>query len=77
MTTRQQLVKEATSRLLLHNVKAKLDRPGYKKITPRTAAMIDLVEGVAREMGGKVWEYYLGISDFAYFRLEREVYRNA
>jgi hypothetical protein len=36
-----------------------LGREGYHKIAPRTAAMVDLVEGVARDLGGGVWQYYL------------------
>jgi len=77
MTPRQQLVKEATSRLLLHNLKAKLGRPGYTRIEPKSRAMTELIEGVGQDLGGDAWEYYLQASDPVYYRLENEIYKNS
>lgn len=77
MTPRQQLVKEAVSRLRTHNFMAWLNRKNYVKIVPETLAMTELIEGVARELGNDVWDYYLTTGDRAYYRLEKEIYRNA
>lgn len=73
MTARQKLVKAATTKLLIHNVRSVLGKPGYHWIYPKTRQMNELIEGVARELGGDVWEYYLAASDRAYYMLEREV----
>ena len=54
-----------------------MEESGYWWIFPKTLQMIEFVEGIAKELGGGVWEYYLAASDRAYYMLENEIYKNA
>ena len=76
MTPRQRLIKEAATKLLIHNVRSVLEKPSYQWIYPKTIQMNELIEGVARELGDGVWEYYLNASDRAYYMLENEIYKS-
>ena len=37
--------------------------------------MIELIEGVAKELGNGILGYYLSASDGAYYMLENEIYK--
>jgi len=52
-------------------------RVKFSPIEPGTAKMNGLVEGLAKQEGGKVWDYYMGLSDRGYDRLVREAVRKA
>lgn len=73
---KQKFLDNLIRRLSVHNSKAMLGRPGYSLIIPKTSAMNNLVEGVAKQ-DPDTWKYYLNMPDGAYDRLVKEAYRNS
>lgn len=90
-TQRQVLKELLRSALIGNNTRAMLQQNGriftmtdgtknvytivYTLIKPKTRAMYELIEEVARQNGGDVWNWYLSASDKQIDKLAKEAYR--
>lgn len=89
MTQRKTIKRELISELVSNKAKVALQKAGrvftmsdgtrivYTPIEPKTVGMYELIEGVARRLGGDIWNWYLSASDKQIDKLASEANREA